>query len=49
MINQLSDYRVLVYMTDEFGQDYTTPFNAEYGLKYIGLEQGILEVYNKLK
>jgi UDP-glucose 4-epimerase len=49
MINELEDHKVLVYMTDSFGQDYISQFNAEYGLDYIGLKQGIKNVYNKLK
>lgn len=49
MINELDQHKVPIYMTDEFGQDYISPYNAEYGLNYIGLKQGILEVYNKLK
>jgi GDP-L-fucose synthase len=49
IINGLGDHKALIYMTDKFGQDYISQFNAEYGLKYIGLKQGIKNVYNKLK
>ena len=49
MINQLGDYRVPIYMTDDFAEDYTSQNNAQYGLDYIGLKQGIVEVYNKLR
>lgn len=49
MINELGEYRVPIYMTDEFGLDYISPFNAEYGLEYIGLKQGIKKTYNKIK
>lgn len=49
MINELSDYKVLIYMTEDFAKDYTSNYNAGYGLPYIGFKKGLQEVYNKLK
>lgn len=49
MINQLDDYRVPVYMTEKFAEDYTSNYNAGYGLPYIGFKKGLQETYNKLK
>jgi GDP-L-fucose synthase len=47
IINELDDYKVDVNIIKK-----TTKYSGEYfntGIKYIGLKQGILEVYNKLK
>ena len=49
MINELDDYKVPVYMTEEIAEDYTSNFNAGYRLPYIGFKKGLREVYNKLK
>lgn len=49
MINELSDYKVPIYMDTQPGADYISKLNTPYGLNYIGLEQGIINVYNKLK
>jgi nucleoside-diphosphate-sugar epimerase len=49
MINELDNHEVPIYMTDEFGEDYIAPAGAEYELDYIGVKQGIKEMYNKLK
>lgn len=48
MINELDDYKVPVYMTEEFAEDYTSKYNAGYGLPYVGFKKGLQEVYNKL-
>jgi hypothetical protein len=49
MINELGNYKVPIYMDTQSQQDYTSKYNAPYGLDYIGLKQGIKNVYNKLK
>ena len=49
MINKLDDYKVPIYMTEEVAEDYTSNFNAGYGLPYIGFKKGLQEVYNKLR
>jgi GDP-L-fucose synthase len=49
IINELEDYKVPIYMDTQIGKDYESKYNAPYGLKYIGLKQGIKNVYNKLK
>lgn len=48
-INELDDYKVPIYVDTQVGKDYESKFNAPYGLKYIGLKQGIIETYNKIK
>jgi nucleoside-diphosphate-sugar epimerase len=48
-INKLDDYKVPIYVDTQIGKDYESNFNAPYDLKYIGLEQGIIETYNKIK
>ena len=48
-INELDDYKVPIYVDTQIGKDYESNYNAPYGLKYIGLKQGIIETYNKLK
>jgi nucleoside-diphosphate-sugar epimerase len=49
IINKLDDYKVLILVGTEPGKDYSCSHNAGYSLSYTGLEQGIKEVYNKLK
>jgi len=49
MINQLSDYRIPIYMDTQPSIDYQSELNAPYGLKYVGLRQGIKNTYSKLK
>jgi len=49
MINELSDYKVPIYMDTAMVSDYESKLNTPYGLHYIGLANGIQETYNKLK
>lgn len=49
IINELGDYKVPIYIDTSLSEDYESKLNAPYGLKYIGLTQGIIETYNKLK
>jgi GDP-L-fucose synthase len=49
LINSLSDYKVNINIDkQEFGEGYMS-FNKTLKLDYIGLEQGIVNTYNKLK
>jgi nucleoside-diphosphate-sugar epimerase len=48
-INELDNYKVPIYMDTQISEDYESNYNAPYGLKYIGLKQGIIETYNKIK
>jgi GDP-L-fucose synthase len=48
-INTLGDYAVPILVGTEMGEDYQSMFNSPYSLDYVGLKNGILEVYNKLK
>lgn len=49
MINELDDHKVPIYMDINPKDDYISNYNAPYGLNYIGLKQGIIKTYNKLK
>jgi dTDP-4-dehydrorhamnose reductase len=49
IINELDNHKVPIYTDTQQGVDYESILNAPYGLKYIGLKQGIIETYNKLK
>jgi hypothetical protein len=48
-INQLDNYEVSILVGISDGKDYFTDRNAGCGIQYIGLKNGITEVYNKLK
>lgn len=48
MINELGDYKVPIHMTEKFGEDYTAPSRIQYSIKFLGLKQGIANVYKKL-
>lgn len=48
-INELDVHKVPIYVENEKGEDYISKYNAPYGLKYVGLEQGIINTYTKLK
>jgi hypothetical protein len=45
----LEDYKVPIYVDTQVGKDYESKYNVPYNLKYVGLKQGIIETYNKLK
>jgi nucleoside-diphosphate-sugar epimerase len=49
IINKLDDYKVPINVDTQIGKDYESKYNAPYDLKYIGLQQGIIKTYNKLK
>ena len=49
IINELDNHKVPIYMDTQVSEDYESKLNAPYGLNYIGLKQGIKNVYNKLK
>ena len=48
MVNRLSDYKVAVVAKSELGTDYIGEYKS-IGINYIGLEEGIRQVYNTLK
>ena len=48
-INKLGDHQVPILVGISDGNDYFTDYNAGCGIEYIGLKNGIIEVYNKLK
>lgn len=48
MINELSDYKVPIYIDTVDVLNYESSLNAPYNLPYIGLSNGIQETYNNL-
>lgn len=49
IINELDEYKVPIYVDTQIGNDYESNYSVLYNLKYIGLKQGIIETYNKIK
>lgn len=51
IINNLDEHKVEILIPNRYKSeiDYKSPYCGAYGLDYIGLEQGIKNVYNKLK
>jgi GDP-L-fucose synthase len=49
VISNLDDYKVEVVYGDKMGDDYVSKYRSELPIEFIGLEQGIKNVYNKLK
>jgi hypothetical protein len=47
-INQLNDYSVDLLVGHAPSTDYIAGYNAGYGLSYVGLKQGIKEVYDNI-
>jgi GDP-L-fucose synthase len=48
-INKLDDYEVEVVCGDKVGDDYLSKYRTTLPIEFIGLEEGIKSVYNKLK
>ena len=49
VISNLDEYKVEVIYGDKMGDDYVSKYRSELPIEFIGLEQGIKNVYNKLK
>jgi len=49
MINELDDHKVKIFVGDPDGDSYTSKYRSQLPIELIGLEQGIKNVYNKLK
>jgi nucleoside-diphosphate-sugar epimerase len=49
MINELDDHKVKIFVGDADGDSYTSKYRSQLPIEFIGLEQGIKNVYNKLK
>ena len=49
MINDLDEHKVKILVGDPDGDSYTSKYRASLPIELIGLEQGIKNVYNKLK
>ena len=48
IVNNLSDYKVAISSSNNFGTNYVGEYKS-IGINYIGLEEGIRQVYNVLK
>ena len=49
LINKLDDYEVEIVYGEKIGDDYVSKYRSQLPYGFIGLEQGIKNVYNKLK
>ena len=49
IINKLDDYEIDIINEGENGEDYISKYRSELPIEFIGLEQGIKNVYNRLK
>ena len=49
LINDLDDYKVEVVCGEKIGDDYVSKYRSQLPYGFIGLEEGIKNVYNKLK
>jgi nucleoside-diphosphate-sugar epimerase len=49
MINELDEHKVKIFVGDPDGDSYTSKYRSRLPYGFIGLEQGIKNVYNKLK
>jgi GDP-L-fucose synthase len=49
MINELDDHKVKIFVGNPDGDSYTSKYRSELPIEFIGLEEGIKQVYSKLK
>jgi GDP-L-fucose synthase len=49
LINKLDNYEVEIIYGESNGDDYVSKYRTQLPIEFIGLEQGIRNVYNKLK
>ena len=49
MINSLDEHKVKIFVENPDGDSYTSKYRTELPIELIGLEEGIKQVYNKLK
>ena len=49
MINELDEHKVKIFVGDPNGDSYTSKYRSQLPYGFIGLEEGIKNVYNKLK
>ena len=49
MINDLDEHKVKIFVGNPDGDSYTSKYRTELPIEFIGLEEGIKNVYNKLK
>ena len=49
MINELDEHKVKIFVGDPDGDSYTSKYRTQLPIEFIGLEQGIKNVYYKLK
>jgi GDP-L-fucose synthase len=49
MINELDEHKVKIFVGNPDGESYTSKYRSQLPYGFIGLEEGIKQVYNKLK
>jgi nucleoside-diphosphate-sugar epimerase len=49
LINELDDFKVKIVYEGKNGNDYVSKYRTSLPIEFIGLEQGIKQMYNKLK
>ena len=49
IINELDEHKVKIFVGNPDGDSYTSKYRSQLPIEFIGLEQGIKNVYNKLK
>lgn len=49
LINELDNYKVDIINQSKNGDEYTSKYRTPLPIEFIGLEEGIIETYNKLK
>lgn len=49
MINELDEHKVKIFVGDPDGESYTSKYRSRLPYGFIGLEEGIKQVYSKLK
>jgi GDP-L-fucose synthase len=49
IINDLDEHKVKIFVGNPDGDSYTSKYRSELPIEFIGLEEGIKQVYNKLK
>ena len=49
LINKLDDYKVEIVYKEKIGDDYISKYRSQLPYGFIGLEEGIKIIYDKLK
>ena len=49
IINELDEHKVKILVQNPDGDSYTSKYRSELPIEFVGLEQGVKNVHNKLK